>query len=70
LVLAPLAWLLGVPWEQATLVGGAIGQKIAVHQRDQPDEGDQHGADRDRDAETLLRAVGGGLDQVGRPAPC
>ncbi|MEG7700665.1 nucleoside transporter C-terminal domain-containing protein, partial [Listeria monocytogenes] len=27
--LAPLAWLLGVPWENAALVGGAIGQKIA-----------------------------------------
>ncbi|MCJ2029933.1 NupC/NupG family nucleoside CNT transporter [Methylobacterium sp. J-043] len=31
-VLAPLAWLLGVPWEQATLVGGAIGQKIAFNE--------------------------------------
>ncbi|CAO4152547.1 Putative nucleoside permease NupX [Methylorubrum aminovorans] len=30
--LAPLAWLLGVPWEQATLVGGAIGQKIAFNE--------------------------------------
>ena len=31
-LLAPLAWLLGVPWEQATLVGGAIGQKIAFNE--------------------------------------
>ena len=31
-VLAPLAWLLGVPWEQATLVGAAIGQKIAFNE--------------------------------------
>ncbi|WP_375463513.1 NupC/NupG family nucleoside CNT transporter [uncultured Methylobacterium sp.] len=30
--LAPLAWLLGVPWEQAALVGGAIGQKIAFNE--------------------------------------
>ena len=31
-VLAPLAWLLGVPWEKAALVGGAIGQKIAFNE--------------------------------------
>jgi concentrative nucleoside transporter, CNT family len=31
-LLAPLAWLLGVPWEQATLVGGAIGQKLAFNE--------------------------------------
>jgi CNT family concentrative nucleoside transporter len=30
--LAPLAWLLGVPWENASLVGGAIGQKIAFNE--------------------------------------
>lgn len=30
--LAPLAWLLGVPWENAALVGGAIGQKIAFNE--------------------------------------
>ncbi|CAM3095281.1 MULTISPECIES: NupC/NupG family nucleoside CNT transporter [Methylobacterium] len=30
--LAPLAWLLGVPWEHASLVGGAIGQKIAFNE--------------------------------------
>jgi CNT family concentrative nucleoside transporter len=30
--LAPLAWLLGVPWESASLVGGAIGQKIAFNE--------------------------------------
>ncbi|UMY16703.1 NupC/NupG family nucleoside CNT transporter [Methylobacterium organophilum] len=32
LLLSPLAWLLGVPWEQAPLVGGAIGQKIAFNE--------------------------------------
>ncbi|AWN46202.1 NupC/NupG family nucleoside CNT transporter [Methylobacterium terrae] len=32
LALAPLAWLLGVPWDQATLVGGAIGQKLAFNE--------------------------------------
>ncbi|MGH1571582.1 NupC/NupG family nucleoside CNT transporter [Methylobacterium sp. P31] len=30
--LSPLAWLLGVPWEHATLVGGAIGQKLAFNE--------------------------------------
>ncbi|KQP52678.1 nucleoside transporter C-terminal domain-containing protein [Methylobacterium sp. Leaf108] len=30
--LAPLAWLMGVPWEQAELVGGAIGQKIVFNE--------------------------------------
>lgn len=30
--LAPLAWLLGVPWEHATLVGGAIAQKFAFNE--------------------------------------
>ena len=32
LALAPLAWVLGAPWEQAALVGGAIGQKIAFNE--------------------------------------
>ncbi|MGC5779078.1 NupC/NupG family nucleoside CNT transporter [Methylobacterium sp. NFXW15] len=31
-VLAPLAWVLGVPWDQAGLVGGAIGQKLAFNE--------------------------------------
>ncbi|SEP45561.1 concentrative nucleoside transporter, CNT family [Methylobacterium sp. ap11] len=31
-VLAPLAWLLGVPWDQTILVGGAIGQKLAFNE--------------------------------------
>jgi CNT family concentrative nucleoside transporter len=30
--LSPLAWLLGVPWEHASLVGGAIGQKLAFNE--------------------------------------
>ena len=30
--LSPLAWLLGVPWEHTTLVGGAIGQKLAFNE--------------------------------------
>ncbi|MDB5647506.1 nucleoside transporter C-terminal domain-containing protein, partial [Methylobacterium sp.] len=29
---APLAWLMGVPWDQAGLVGGALGQKIAFNE--------------------------------------
>ncbi|GJD48029.1 Putative nucleoside permease NupX [Methylobacterium crusticola] len=32
IVLAPLAWVLGVPWERAALVGGAIGQKLAFNE--------------------------------------
>lgn len=31
-ILAPLAWVLGVPWEQAGIVGGAIGQKLAFNE--------------------------------------
>lgn len=30
--LAPLAWLMGVPWDHAQLVGGAIGQKIVFNE--------------------------------------
>ena len=32
LAFAPLAWLMGVPWSEAGLVGGAIGQKIAFNE--------------------------------------
>ncbi|WP_336487840.1 NupC/NupG family nucleoside CNT transporter [Methylobacterium nigriterrae] len=31
-LLSPLAWILGVPWERAALVGGAIGQKLAFNE--------------------------------------
>lgn len=31
-VLQPLAWVLGVPWNEAQLVGGFIGQKIVVNE--------------------------------------
>jgi len=31
-VLAPLAWLIGVPWQDATLVGSFIGQKIVINE--------------------------------------
>ncbi len=31
-VLSPFAWLLGVPWSEAALVGGAIGQKFAFNE--------------------------------------
>jgi CNT family concentrative nucleoside transporter len=30
--LSPLAWILGVPWDRASLVGGAIGQKLAFNE--------------------------------------
>lgn len=31
-VLAPLAWLLGVPWEKASLIGVAIGEKLVLNE--------------------------------------
>ncbi len=31
-ILAPVAWLLGVPWEEAGRVGGLLGTKIAVNE--------------------------------------
>jgi CNT family concentrative nucleoside transporter len=31
-VLAPVAWLIGVPWQDATVVGGLIGQKIVLNE--------------------------------------
>ncbi|MFC0677142.1 NupC/NupG family nucleoside CNT transporter [Lysobacter korlensis] len=31
-VLAPVAWLIGVPWQDATIVGGLIGQKIVLNE--------------------------------------
>ena len=31
-LLAPLAWLIGVPWQDATLVGSFIGQKVVINE--------------------------------------
>jgi concentrative nucleoside transporter, CNT family len=31
-VLAPIAWLIGVPWQDATLVGSFIGEKIVINE--------------------------------------
>ncbi|TXH68850.1 MAG: NupC/NupG family nucleoside CNT transporter [Lysobacteraceae bacterium] len=31
-VLAPIAWVIGVPWQDATVVGGLIGQKIVLNE--------------------------------------
>jgi CNT family concentrative nucleoside transporter len=31
-VLAPIAWVIGVPWQDATTVGGQIGQKIVLNE--------------------------------------
>jgi CNT family concentrative nucleoside transporter len=31
-LLAPVAWVIGVPWEDATVVGGLIGQKIVLNE--------------------------------------
>ena len=32
LVLAPLAWVIGVPWADASIVGGLIGQKVVINE--------------------------------------
>jgi len=32
LLLAPLAWVIGVPWQDATVVGGLIGQKVVINE--------------------------------------
>lgn len=31
-VLAPIAWLIGVPWSEANLVGSFIGQKVVINE--------------------------------------
>ncbi|MBA2238546.1 MAG: NupC/NupG family nucleoside CNT transporter [Lysobacter sp.] len=31
-LLSPVAWLIGVPWQDATVVGGLIGQKIVLNE--------------------------------------
>jgi len=31
-LLAPLAWIIGVPWSEATVVGGLIGEKIVINE--------------------------------------
>jgi CNT family concentrative nucleoside transporter len=32
LLLSPLAWVIGVPWSDATVVGGLIGQKVVINE--------------------------------------
>jgi CNT family concentrative nucleoside transporter len=31
-ILAPIAWLIGVPWQDATLVGSFIGEKVVINE--------------------------------------
>jgi len=31
-LLSPIAWLIGVPWQDANVVGGLIGQKIVLNE--------------------------------------
>jgi CNT family concentrative nucleoside transporter len=31
-ILSPLAWIIGVPWSEATIVGGLIGEKIVLNE--------------------------------------
>ena len=32
ILLSPLAWVIGVPWQDATVVGGLIGQKVVINE--------------------------------------
>ncbi len=31
-LLSPLAWIIGIPWSEATIVGGLIGEKIVINE--------------------------------------
>ena len=31
-LLAPLAWIIGIPWSEATIVGGLIGEKVVINE--------------------------------------
>ncbi|MGO4778757.1 nucleoside transporter C-terminal domain-containing protein, partial [Lysobacter sp. 2RAB21] len=31
-LLAPIAWVIGTPWQDATLVGGLIGEKVVLNE--------------------------------------
>ena len=31
-LLAPVAWLIGVPWEEASIAGGILGQKVMINE--------------------------------------
>ena len=31
-LLSPLAWIIGVPWSEATIVGGLIGEKVVINE--------------------------------------
>jgi len=31
-ILSPLAWIIGIPWDEAVLVGGLIGEKIVINE--------------------------------------
>ena len=31
-VLAPIAWVIGMPWDDAVVVGGLIGQKVVINE--------------------------------------
>lgn len=31
-ILSPLAWIIGIPWSEATIVGGLIGEKIVINE--------------------------------------
>ncbi|MBT8072669.1 MAG: NupC/NupG family nucleoside CNT transporter [Xanthomonadales bacterium] len=31
-ILSPLAWIIGIPWSEATIVGGLIGEKIVLNE--------------------------------------
>ena len=31
-LLSPLAWIIGIPWSEATIVGGLIGEKVVINE--------------------------------------
>jgi len=31
-ILSPLAWIIGIPWSEAVMVGGLIGEKIVINE--------------------------------------
>ena len=31
-MLSPLAWIIGIPWSEAVIVGGLIGEKIVINE--------------------------------------
>ena len=52
-VLSPLAWLIGVPWQDATLVGSFIGEKIVINEFVAYVDMSRHIADLSRESQLI-----------------